>query len=103
MRYRVEISAKAQLDLDRIYRYIHGETSESAAKWFDGLHRALISLSKMPQRSPLARERPLLRHLLYGKKPHIYRAIYLIDEDRGAVMIVAIRHGARAPLRTKER
>ena len=36
-----------------------------------------------------------LRHLLYGRKPHVYRVIYRIVERSGEVQILHIRHGAR--------
>jgi len=36
-----------------------------------------------------------LRHLLYGKKPHIYRAIYRVLEEQKQVDVLHIRHGAR--------
>jgi plasmid stabilization system protein ParE len=95
MPFRVKLSAQAERDLDSIYRFIEAETSHQAAAWFNGLHTALGSLSEMPQRSPVAPEDPALRHLLYGTRPHIYRAIYLIDEESSTVVILTIRHGAR--------
>ena len=82
-----------------IYRYIEAATSEKAADWFNGLHVALRSLSEMPLRTPVTRDPPLLRHLLYGNKPHIYRAIYFVNQARGTVTILAIRHGARRAFR----
>lgn len=39
-------------------------------------------------------KRPL-RHLLYGKKPHVYRVLYEIDEPQRTVWVLTIRHGAR--------
>ena len=36
-----------------------------------------------------------LRHLLYGNQPHVYRAIYDIDEGNKVVSVLTIRHGAR--------
>lgn len=36
-----------------------------------------------------------LRHLLYGKKPHVYRIIYRLSEEQQDVEILHIRHGAR--------
>jgi toxin ParE1/3/4 len=96
MTYRVKLTAQAQQDLDRIYRYIEAETSHHAGDWFNSLYDALESLSEMPQRSPMIREDPSLRHLLYGTKPHIYRAIYLIDEESASVVVLSIRHGARS-------
>jgi len=43
-----------------------------------------------------------LRQLLYGKKPHVYRIIYEVDEARRTVLLIAIRHGARPTLFSKE-
>jgi mRNA-degrading endonuclease RelE of RelBE toxin-antitoxin system len=40
-----------------------------------------------------------LRHLLYGKRPHVYRIIYAIDQRRRLVSVVHIRHGARDRIR----
>jgi toxin ParE1/3/4 len=101
MRYRVEISALARRDLERIYRYIQAEESRQAAKWFNRLEIELRSLSEMPERSPLARENSELRHLLYGNKPDVYRIVYRIRIDRGTVTILTIRHGARDQFRAK--
>lgn len=97
MPYRVEITAQAKRDLDRIYQYIEAEESQLAAKWFNRLHTALQSLTEMLERSPLIHEGHNLRHLLYGDKPHVYRIIYRIREDRGTVTVLTIRHGARTP------
>jgi len=36
-----------------------------------------------------------LRHLLYGKKPHIYRVIYRFLEKQKQVEVLHIRHGTR--------
>ena len=36
-----------------------------------------------------------LWHLLYGKKPHVYRVIYEIDEQQQTVWVLKIRHAAR--------
>jgi toxin ParE1/3/4 len=67
----------------------------AASTWLNGLHEALASLSESPQRCPVIREDLALRHLLYGNKPHIYRAIFRIREESAEVLIVTIRHGAR--------
>jgi hypothetical protein len=36
--------------------------------------------------------------LLYGKKPHVCRVIYEVDEGRPAVWVLTIRHGVRRAL-----
>jgi mRNA-degrading endonuclease RelE of RelBE toxin-antitoxin system len=42
------------------------------------------------------------RHLLYGKKPHVYRVLYEVDEERQAVWVLTIRHGARRKLKPSD-
>jgi plasmid stabilization system protein ParE len=95
MPFRVKLSALAERDLDRIYRYIEAESSPQASVWFNGLHAALGSLSEMPERHPVISEDARLRHLLYGNKPHIYRIIYAVDLTGQQVNIVHVRHHAR--------
>jgi plasmid stabilization system protein ParE len=99
MPYRVELTAQAKRDLAHIYRSIDAANSETARRWFDGFHAALRSLDEMPQRWPFIPEGRSLRHLLYGDKPYVYRAIFTVDEAGGKVVINTIRHGARAPYR----
>jgi hypothetical protein len=41
-------------------------------------------------------ENSKLRHLLYGHKPHIYRAIFRVMEKQKLVEVLHIRHGARS-------
>jgi toxin ParE1/3/4 len=43
-------------------------------------------------------ENRALRHLLFGKKPHVYRVIFAIDGRALVVRVLHIRHGARRPL-----
>ena len=71
------------------------QSSETAATWYLGFKRDIRSLAHTPNRCPVAPEDHGLRHLLYGNKPHIYRVIYRIAEDRKQVDILHIRHGAR--------
>jgi toxin ParE1/3/4 len=41
-----------------------------------------------------------LRHLLYGRKPNVYRIIYAIDEGNRVVTVLHIRHGSRKAFTT---
>ena len=50
------------------------------------------------KRSPVTPENWALRHLLFGKKPNVYRVIFAIDERARVVRVVHIRPGARRPL-----
>ena len=62
-------------------------------------HRILIDA--LSPRRPDGGKRKL-RHLLYGKKPHVYRVIYEVDEGRQAVWVLTIRHGARRKLKPSD-
>jgi len=72
--------------------------SIAAARWFNSLEEAIYTLEHLPRRCPLAPEnkktRLPLRHLLYGRKPNVYRVIYEIDQPRRTVRVLTIRHGA---------
>jgi plasmid stabilization system protein ParE len=98
MAYEVRLALRAIRDLRHIYQHIQAEGSDAAHAWFLGLEAMVISLEKYPTRGAVTCDRPSVRHLLYGKKPHIYRILYTIDEDRKTVSMAHIRHGARRPL-----
>ena len=101
MAYEVKLTRRALSDLRHIYTNIEAETSLAADDWFRGLEAAIFSLEDDPARGAITPERPFLRHLLYGNKPHIYRIIYSIAESEGLVNVAQIRHGARCPLAPK--
>jgi toxin ParE1/3/4 len=68
-------------------------------RWFNGLEQAIVSLSYSPHRCPFAPEsapRRVIRQLLYGRKPHIYRVLYSLKEGRKTMFVLHIRHGAKA-------
>jgi toxin ParE1/3/4 len=92
MAYRVEITSRALRDLASIYKRIEAETT---ARWFDGMEKAINSLEEHPHRSPFTPEDRALRHLLYGKKPYVYRIIYEIEEDTATVYVLHIRPPGR--------
>lgn len=106
MAYRVELTARARRDLAAIYEWIDAAESAAAARWFNGLEEAVYALASFPRRCPASPEgrrakRPL-RHLLYGNKPHVYRAIYEIVESDKTVYVLTVRHGARDEARPGE-
>jgi plasmid stabilization system protein ParE len=95
MAYAVKTTTRSELDLEAIHVAIHADESETARKWYLGLSRAILSLEHNPQRCPGTPESKMLRHLLYGRKPHVYRVIFRIVEKRQEVEVLHIRHGAR--------
>lgn len=99
MTYAVKFAARAVRDLEILYVEKNAAESQAAARWFNGLERAVDALASYPYRCPAAPEarkaKRKLRHLLYGKKPHVYRVIFEVDEGRRGVLVLHIRHGAR--------
>ncbi len=70
-------------------------------RWFAALQDAIASLAEFPQRCPLAPENDAfpfeVRHLLYGRRPNVYRILFTIEEK--TVFVLHIRHGRRQPLK----
>jgi plasmid stabilization system protein ParE len=95
MAYRVKIMPRAQRDLVDIFGQIGAETSDAARIWYLGLRDCIRSLYETPGRCPTTPEDAELRHLLYGRKPHIYRVIFRFVEKQKLVEVLHIRHGAR--------
>src|SRR5690348_5268873 len=71
--YAVRIMHRAERDFVDLYDAIDVEHSDAALRWFNGLQRAIFTLETNPTRCPTAPESKTLRHLLYGRKPHVYR------------------------------
>jgi len=99
MAYRVEITRRAEVDLEDLYLWVVEQASERVARWFNGLERAVLSLDQHPERCAEAPEsfdanRPV-RVLLYGRKPHTYRIFFIIDDDAETVRVLHVRRGAR--------
>jgi toxin ParE1/3/4 len=98
MTYHVELTERASRDLRRIFRHINAASSPQASTWFNELEAAILSLDRHPERTPVTPENRALRHLLFGKKPNVYRIIFAIDERAWVVRVLHIRYGARGPL-----
>ena len=101
MAYRVEIAKNAEVELEQLYLWVVERAPHQGAKWFNGLEQAGLSLDTHPTRCPIAPEsvdpdRPV-RVLHYGRKPHIYRVFFRIDDPAETVLVVHIRRGARQP------
>jgi plasmid stabilization system protein ParE len=102
MAYLVKITPRAERDLAILFEDIHAADSEAALKWYKGLKEAVLTLERLPNRCPVTRENPQLRHLLYGNKPHVYRVIYRVLENEKRVHVLHIRHGARRRFRPSD-
>ncbi|ARJ67519.1 hypothetical protein WV31_18575 [Magnetospirillum sp. ME-1] len=89
------MSARAIRDLRQLYEAIAASHLPAAAIWFNGLEAKLANLARLPRRGGAVPEDGRLRQLLYGRRPHVYRIIYEINEDSRIVSVLHIRHGAR--------
>jgi plasmid stabilization system protein ParE len=102
MAYLVEFTNRAERDFIELFGEIRAAESDSALRWFRGLRAAVLSLEEMPNRCPVTRESVHLRHLLYGRKGHVYRVIYRVLEKQKRVEVLHIRHGARQDFRESD-
>jgi toxin ParE1/3/4 len=86
MPYLVEFATRAIVDLEILYVEKNAAESQPAARWYNRLEQAVYGLDSQPHRCPVAPEARKMKrkimHLLYGDKPHIYRVIYQVDEER---------------------
>jgi toxin ParE1/3/4 len=85
MVYLVNVTARAGRDLTVLFDAINAEHSDVALKWYRGLKEAILRLEEQPNRCPETPENAKLRQLLYGHKPHVYRVIYRVAENRKQV------------------
>jgi plasmid stabilization system protein ParE len=99
MRFRVEIARAAEADLEQLFLWVVERAPHQGAAWFNGLERAILALDQHPERCPIAPESINLaqpvRVLLYGRKPHLYRVFFVVDQAARAVRVLHVRHGAR--------
>jgi len=97
MKYRVELTPRAEFDLREISSTVLAEAPVRGALWLDRLERSILSLSQMPERCPLERalssSRREVRKLLFGTRRYRYRVYYTIAAE--AVWVLHIRHSSR--------
>jgi plasmid stabilization system protein ParE len=104
MGYRVELSKRAETDLEQLYAWVTSRAPGQGAAWFNGLERAILGLEQLPRRHRVATgmsgAEPPVRVLNYGHRQHVYRVFFAIDEQTAVVRVLHIRRGARrGPLR----
>jgi plasmid stabilization system protein ParE len=106
MAYRVEVARNAEAELEGLYLWVVARAPQQGARWFNGLERAILSLSDHPNRCPIAPgsvdpETPV-RVLHYGRKPHIYRVFFTVEDRVDVVHVIHVRRGARRPATADE-
>jgi plasmid stabilization system protein ParE len=100
MTFRVEVTSEAERDTDAILEWLLSRhAGDTGVHWFKALEDAIASLAEFPRRCALAPESKIfaqeVRHLLYGRKPHVYRILFTVKG--GSVYVLHIRHGRREP------
>jgi len=100
MEYRVRLTPRAADDIGRIYRRV---AQDAGQKWFTRLIDKIYSLGAFPERcrvvNRLSRPDRMVRELLFGRKPHVYKIYFDIVDD--TVLVLHIRHGARRESKKK--
>ncbi len=101
MAFEVRTTPDAEEDAAAILNWLMTEhAGEAGLRWFLKLDEAIASLAEMPKRCKLAPENTAfpfeVRELLYGRKPHVYRILFTIEDN--VVYVLHLRHGRRATL-----
>jgi plasmid stabilization system protein ParE len=104
MTHRVVLHVLAKKDLRDAYERVAEHAPESAARWLSRFEASLQTLEENPRRCPFARENSKvdveIREFLFGKRPHVFRVIFTIDESE--VRILRIRRAQRRFLTSQE-
>ena len=93
MAFRVELLAAAQADAAELYARITEAAPIHGTIWYERLITAIESLKQSPRRCAFALENDRVsievRHLLFGRKPHVYHVLFTSDAE--TVLILRIR------------
>lgn len=99
MAYRVEIARNTEAELEELFLWVVARAPQQGAKWFNGLERAVLSLDQYPKRCPVAPEsidpEQPIRVLSYGRRPHVFRVFFTVDDAAKVVRVLHTRRGAR--------
>ncbi|MHB8865985.1 MAG: type II toxin-antitoxin system RelE/ParE family toxin [Pirellulaceae bacterium] len=104
MKYDVVLQGHARRDIWETHAWIAKRAPVAADTWLNRLQAKIKTLEERPDRCPVITERARLsfdvRELLYGRKPHIFRIIFVIDGSR--VRVLRVRRGQRRQLTSEE-
>jgi plasmid stabilization system protein ParE len=94
-KYHIILNPSVYQKLENIFSHIAIESPKLAIEIIDGIEKAIMSLSDMPERFTIVPEKIIyknyqVRHFFYKRS---FRIIYTIDNDM--VRILDVRHGAQ--------
>jgi plasmid stabilization system protein ParE len=80
VKYRVEVTSTATAEIEQIHQWLANQAPLAAERWQQKLLAAVETLEQFPARCPVAPETqdlvPLVRNLLIGRRPNIYRILF---------------------------
>src|SRR5882672_680858 len=95
--FRVELTPRAQQDLDSICDWVLREAPIAGVPWLERFESSILTLSTFPERCPvepkLSSRRQTVRKLVFGTTRYKYRVYFAIVGD--VVSVVHIHHGSR--------
>ncbi|MBI3467002.1 MAG: type II toxin-antitoxin system RelE/ParE family toxin [Planctomycetes bacterium] len=101
----MELSARAQRDIDEMHRWIAERSPSGANRWYTQFLKLLRSLKANPDAFSVAAETedfrvPLREALFKTRRGNVYRVLFLIEGD--LVRIVTVRGPGQAPVTSDE-
>lgn len=83
MKYVVRLQPVAESDLHEAYLWAAKRAPEAAKRWLARFEDAIASLDTHPQRCGLAAENKRLkielRELHFGRRPNVFRAVFVVE------------------------
>jgi plasmid stabilization system protein ParE len=93
MRFQVIITPLAKADILEINGWWLEYYQHLANDWLLDVKSAVLSLKNFPERCPVSSESEafdvVVRQLIFGKKPHVYRVLFSIQTEK--VYVLRIR------------
>jgi plasmid stabilization system protein ParE len=104
MLYEVVLQRLAVKDLDLAYSWAAKNAPATALAWFERFQSAIRSLAHNPKRCIVAQESRRagveIRELHFGRRPNVFRVLFLIDGQ--IVRVLRIRRAQRRRLTKRE-
>ncbi len=98
-RYAVELTEAALAAIDAQARYIAVECQAplNAQKWLERIWDAVDSLAQLPHRAVRAEEDAYVDYAVFQLVVENHLLLFTVDEERGTISIIGLRHGHRLP------
>jgi plasmid stabilization system protein ParE len=105
MTYRVQPTAQAEADIDRIFDWLHRRSPDGARRWYEAFWDSAERLKSFPQScglAPESRDFPEeVRQMLFKtRRGRTYRALFVIRGD--LVHILCVRGPGERPVKPED-